>query len=253
MVIAFAILLVVHGLIHLLGTAKAFGWAELPQLARPISAFLGVLWLLSALLFLVAAVGVFIWPRTWWATGAAALVLSMVVIASSWTDAKFGALANGLVLVGVGFGFLSQGPFSLRAEYDRDVTRRVLAPATAMPVSEADLVRLPAPVQRYLRVVGVVGQPRVRNFRVRMHGRIRSGRDGRWMPLAAEQHNVVDPPARLFYMTASMMGIPALGYHRYVERAATMRVRAAALVPVVTAGGREMTRGETVTLFRTCA
>lgn len=28
MVIAFAILLVVHGLIHLLGTAKACGWAE---------------------------------------------------------------------------------------------------------------------------------------------------------------------------------------------------------------------------------
>lgn len=32
--IAFAILLVVHGLIHLLGTAKAFGWMELPQLAH---------------------------------------------------------------------------------------------------------------------------------------------------------------------------------------------------------------------------
>jgi hypothetical protein len=94
MVMGFAILLIVHGLIHLLGTAKAFGWAELPQLAQPISAFLGLLWLLSALLVLVAAVGLFIWPRTWWAIGAAALVLSMVVIASSWTDAKFGALAN---------------------------------------------------------------------------------------------------------------------------------------------------------------
>jgi len=35
--VAFALALVVHGLIHLLGVAKAFGFAELPQLTRPIS------------------------------------------------------------------------------------------------------------------------------------------------------------------------------------------------------------------------
>lgn len=69
------------------------------------------------------------------------------------------------------------------------------------------------------------------------------------MPLSAEQHNVIDPPARLFHMRASMLGIQAQGYHRYVEQSATMRVKAAALVPVVTAEGQEMTRGETVTLF----
>ena len=33
----FAIVLVVHGVIHLLGFAKAFGLAELPQLTQPIS------------------------------------------------------------------------------------------------------------------------------------------------------------------------------------------------------------------------
>jgi hypothetical protein len=33
MAMAFAVLLVAHGLIHLLGFAKAFGFAELPQLA----------------------------------------------------------------------------------------------------------------------------------------------------------------------------------------------------------------------------
>ena len=53
-------------------------------------------------------------------------------------------------------------------------------------------------------LAGVVGKPRVRNFRVRMHGRIRNGREDRWMPFAAEQYNVVDPAARLFYLNASM-------------------------------------------------
>ena len=69
------------------------------------------------------------------------------------------------------------------------------------------------------------------------------------MPFAAEQYNVVDPATRLFYLDATMLAIPAQGYHRYVGSSASMRVKAAALVPVVTAAGSEMTRGETVTML----
>lgn len=249
MVTAFAILLGVHGLIHLLGAAKGLGWAELPQLTLPISPAFGGLWLVSALLFFATVVSLFLWPRGWWVVGACAVGVSMVVIVPSWTDAKFGAMANGIVLLGLAFGFLSQGPFSLRAEYERDVERHVTAPESPAPATEADLAHLPPPVQRYLRVAGVLGQPRVRTFRVRMHGRIRNGPAGRWMPFRAEQYNAVDPPARLFYMNASMVAVPVQGYHRYVGSSASMRVKAAALVPVAAAEGPEMTQSETVTFF----
>ena len=83
----FALVLVVHGLIHLLGFAKAFGLAGLPQLTQPISPVLGVLWLLAAVLFVSAAAALFVWPRGWWAIGACAIAVSMVVIVPSWTDA----------------------------------------------------------------------------------------------------------------------------------------------------------------------
>jgi len=249
MVTVFAILLAVHGLIHVLGAAKAFHWAELPQLTQPISPFSGSLWLISALAFLGAAGSIFIWPRWWWAIGFCAVILSMVVIVPAWADAKAGAFANAVVVVGVVFGFLSQGPFSLRAEYDEDVESRVSAFPAAAPITDADLAHLPVPVQRYLRAAGSVGQPRVRNYRVTMHGRIRGGRESRWMPFVAEQYNSVDPPARYFYLNASMFGIPVQGYHRFAGASATMRVKAAALVPVSTAGGPEMTESETVTLF----
>jgi hypothetical protein len=117
------------------------------------------------------------------------------------------------------------------------------------PVSEADLAHLPEVVQRYLRTAGVVGQPRVWNFRVRMHGRIRSGPTARWMPFTSEQFNFIDEPSRFFYMNASMMLIPVQGYHRCAGPSATMLVKAAALVPVAQASGPEMDRAETVTLF----
>jgi hypothetical protein len=94
MVVAFAVLLVVHGLIHLLGAAKAFRWADLPELTQPVSPAAGVLWLVCAALLLATALALFLWPRWWWAIGALAVVLSMAVILHAWTDAKFGALAN---------------------------------------------------------------------------------------------------------------------------------------------------------------
>jgi hypothetical protein len=249
MAVVFAIVLVVHGLIHVLGFAKAFGLADLPQLAQPISPLVGAVWLLAALLFLAAAAALFVWPRGWWAIGACAIVVSMFVIVPSWTDAKFGVLANFVALIGVVFGFLAQGPVSLRAEYDRDVDRALARLAPSDPISDAGMAHLPAPVQRYLRGVGVVGQPRVRNFKVRMHGRIRNGRDARWIPLVAEQYNFVDEPARLFYLSGSMFTVPVQGYDRYVGQSATMTVKAGALVPVVEASGPEMDQGETVTMF----
>jgi hypothetical protein len=52
---AFAFLLVLHASIHLLGAAKAFGWADLSQLTQSVSQAQGLLWLASALLFTVTA------------------------------------------------------------------------------------------------------------------------------------------------------------------------------------------------------
>jgi hypothetical protein len=249
MVIGFAALLVAHGLIHVLGFAKAFGWAELPQLRQPIPTIVGMLWLLAAVLFIGGAFALIVWPRVWWIVAGAALIVSVAVILPSWSDAKFGLIANAIVAVGVAFGFLSQGPFSLRAEYDRDVRIGCAGAASPDLVTERDLAALPPPVPRYLRLAGVVGHPRVQNFRVRMHGRIRNDPHSRWMPFTAEQHNLMDPPARLFYLTASMFTIPVQGYHQYSGSAATMRVKAAALIPVVTASGPEMTKAETVTML----
>ena len=249
MTLVFATFLVLHGLIHALGFAKAFGFAKLPQFTQPISPFVGVLWLIGGLLFLAAAGSLFLWPRWWWAIGACAIVVSMLIIVPSWTDAKFGALANLVALVGVVFGFLAQGPASLRAAYDRDIDRALARVASAEPVTDADLAHLPAPVQRYLRATGVVAHPRIHNFRARMHGRIRNGPEARWITLAAEQYNFVDEPSRLFYLNGSMFMIPVQGYHRYVGPSATMRVKAAALMPVVDVSGNEMSQGETVTMF----
>jgi hypothetical protein len=245
----FAFVLVVHGVIHLPGAAKAFEWAELPQLAHPISRPLGGLWLAASALFIIAGGLLLASHRSWWAIASAALVVSVVVIVSSWADARAGMLVNAVVLVGVVFGFVASGPYSQRAAFEHDVDERLVHLPPAAIVSESDLALLPEPVQRYLRNAGVVGQPRVANFYVRMHGRIRGGRDARWMPIVAEQYNFLGEPARLFYLTSSTFMIPVMGYHRFAGPTATMTVKAAGLLTVAAGSGAEMNRSEIVTIF----
>jgi len=216
----------------------------------PISRALGVLWLLAGLAVLASAGALYAMPSWWWLVALVAAVLSQAVIFSSWNAARFGTLANALLLLGAAYGFFATGPTSLLAEYERD-TARLLGPAgvPARLVTEADLARLPPPVQRYLRVVGVVGQPAVRNFRVRMTGRLRKDAGAPWMPLAVVQHSNVAPSARLFFMKARMFGLPVDGYHRYVDGAASMRVRVLSAIGVADGHGPSFTATETVTLL----
>jgi hypothetical protein len=246
---AIATVIACHGLIHLLGAAKGFRLAPLPQLAQPISAPMGAVWLAAAVLFLAMAASIVWWPSGAWALGAAAIVVSTIAIVPSWSDAKAGAFVNVAAAVVVVAAYLMHGPASLPARYRAEVDRGLSRVTAVPPVTEADLAPLPPLVQRYLRLAGVVGQPRVQSVRVRMRGRIRSSREAAWLPFAVEQYNFVDPPARLFYMTGSMFLVPFQGLHAYVGSAATMRVTVAGLVPVAAGEGPEMTRAETVTLF----
>lgn len=160
-----------------------------------------------------------------------------------------------LVALFVAIALYARGGGTLRAQFLREVAALRAAaagPADAI-VTEQDLAPLPDPVQRYLRLTGAVGQPRVGEYRVRMRGRIRSGPAAAWMPLEAEQVSFAHPPARLFFLRASMMGVPVIGLHRYVGEHAIMDIRLAGLVPIVNAKGPDMDRAETVTLFNDMA
>ncbi len=103
--------------------------------------------------------------------------------------------------------FLALPAPGLRRAFHDDVRQALKCVSPARPViGSAHLMRLPDPVRRYLHGVGVVGQPPVANFRVRLHGRIRSAADSRWMPVRAEQYTFVRERKRFFYLTSSMFG-----------------------------------------------
>lgn len=244
-------LLTVHGLIHLLGVAKGFGWAAVTTLKEPIGAGAGVLWLLAAVLVLSAAAMIALGaPSWWWVVALAAAVVSQAAIISSWSDARMGTIANVLLLLVAAYGLVSQGPSSFEAQF-RNQAADALAVASAPPgvISDAEVDALPAPVAEYVRRSGAVGRPHVGSFHAEIHGRIRSGPDEPWMPYTVRQINTYGPhPQRLFLMNAIRSGLPVRVFHAYDEHA-IMRGRLLDLVTVVNAGGEEMDRSETVTLL----
>ena len=245
-----AVVVVLHGLIHLLGAAKGLGWADVTQLKEPISTAMGVAWLAAAVLVVLAGVLLIIRARWWWVVGAVAVVASQTVILTLWSDAKAGTVANIILLAAVVYGYASQGPASYRAEYRRRVDAALTEPLPNGVVTEADLADLPEPVATYVRRSGAVGQPRVTNFQARIHGRIRAGTTTAWMSFTGEQVNTYGPqPSRLFFMDATMFGLPVDILHTYVGPSATMRVKACSLVPMVNAAGPDMDQAETVTVF----
>lgn len=243
--------IVVHGLIHLLGAAKGLGWAEVDQLSRPIGTATGVAWLAAAASVVSSGLLLAGRVRWWWAVGAVALVVSQAVIVTSWSDAAAGTVANVVLLAAVVHGVASQGPASSRAEYRRQVTSTLAsAPPPGMVVTEADLDGLPEPVAAHLRRCGAVGRPRVSSVRARIHGRIRAGGDEPWMHFAGEQVNTFgSQPTRVFFVDATMKGLPVDVLHTFVGPSARMRVRVASLVTMTDAAGPEMDRSETVTIL----
>ena len=187
--------------------------------------------------------------RNYWIVGVFALVVSQAVIFSAWRDAWAGTGVNVVLLLVVAHGWLTEGPRSFHAQYVRDANAGLARMVAGPVITEADLARLPDPVQRYLRVTRTVGQPRVQNYRLRFRGRIRRAPDSRWMPFEAEQQSFADEPTRLFLMRARLFGVPVEAFHRSVGGHATMQVTIAGAFPLENARGAEMDRAETVTLF----
>jgi len=149
----------------------------------------------------------------------------------------------------VAHGWLTEGPTSFRAQFDRDAAAGLARPIEEAVVKESDLALHPEPVRHYLRATGVLGKPRVQNYRLHFTGRIRSAPVARWMPFEADQQSFADQPTRLFLMRARMFGVPVEAFHRLINGRATMQVKIAGLIPMVDARGGVMDQSETVTLF----
>lgn len=101
---AFALFIVIHGLIHLLGFLKAFQLANIEELKMPINKASGLIWLLTSFLFIAMAILYLGDSNYYLGVGVSVVTLSQALIWKDWKDAKFGTIPN--LILGIGL-FLS--------------------------------------------------------------------------------------------------------------------------------------------------
>lgn len=248
MKIAIAILMVIHGFIHALGFVKAFNLSIVKQLTQPISKIHGIFWLISLVLFLFTAAFFWMGNKYWWLYGFIALVVSQSLIFGFWGDAKYGTIANVIILIACVGGYFSW-KFYNQYEKDTQLGLQQNAYFDNSLLSESDMEHLPEPVKKYLRYTGSVGKPKVNNFKIEFSGKIRKDETADWMPFTSEQHNFMHTPTRLFYMEAVMKHLPVAGYHCYLNGKAFMDIRLFSMFKVQYQDGDEMNKAETVTFF----
>lgn len=248
--VAFILVLLIHGLIHLLGFAEAFGIYDFKEITDDITKPLGILWLLGALLFILTVMFYSFKMNYWWLFSFIAVVLSQILIFYFWNDARFGTIINLIILFISIVGFQT---WNFENKYKTDVIEGIertdkIDKIDKDLLKKDDIQYLPALVQEYIKYIGAINKPKVKNVKVAFSAEMRSKTQD-WFKLTAEQHNFFDKSERLFFLKAKVKGLPTRGYHLYKEGKSSMIIKLFSIIPVVNVSGDEMFKAETVTLF----
>jgi len=111
-------------------------------------------------------------------------------------------------------------------------------------ITEADIARLPEPIQRYLRYTKLMGKDKIHSIRLKQTGKIRMKPDAKWMPFEAEQYYTTDNPA--FIWKANVKFAPLLwisGRDSFVDGKGNMLIKVLSLIKVVDGAGPELDQG----------
>ncbi|NGP75067.1 hypothetical protein G3570_00365 [Balneolaceae bacterium YR4-1] len=247
--ILFSFLLVLHGVIHFAGFFKAFEIGEFKELTGEMTRTAGLIWLSLGILFLVTTLLYLLQYPFWASVGLFSVVFSQILIFSAWSDAKFGTIANLILLVPILIAFMGQLPGSYENRFRAEVEKGLNQNAASELLTNEDIAHLPQPVQKYIRYTGAIGKEKLQNVRVIFRGDFKLKSDADFVDFRSVQYNFMHPPKRLFLIESALYGLPLTGLHSYVGATAAMQIRFAGLFQVVDAKGPEMNRSETVTLF----
>ncbi len=240
----FVLLLLLHAGIHLAGYLHGTGYIRLAALKVPYSMTVARFSLFTAVLLILTVITLLL-DKEWWWWMWTAILFSQVFILQVWADAKPGTLVNLILLLGSLAAFFT---WRFEQKFNDDV-RQLITETASVPagkITDAELSRLPAPVQRYLLLSGARDQEKVNIFSIRLSGEMRQkGKAG--FPFTSLQYNAVKKPVRLFFMKGKMWGITVPGYHKYENGKAIMDVRLFGLFPVMYFDGPVLDKTETVT------
>lgn len=148
---------------------------------------------------------------------------------------------------------LLQGCISLKKRFYNEIRKQTAdyQPTDRGKITEFDIANLPAPIQRYFKVCGYVGQEKTNNaFITWKDVYLKMSPEKEWTKITCTQFNRVNAPARMDYMKSRLMGIfPFEGSHMYHNGGGSMKIVLMKLFAVVDGKGLVFDQSELVTIL----
>jgi hypothetical protein len=217
MKVIFMIILLIHGLIHLLGFLKAFLLAELNEITNHVSKPMGLLWLLAALILVLAGALMFFKNPLWWLFAIIGVLISQVLIIVFWKDSLYGTIPNVLIMTVALAAFAHYG-FEKKIRKEVTYILENSKEELSSPITKQEISQLPESVQTWLNAAGVIGKPRIQTVFMKQNYQIKLKPEQKdWYTTVAEQYSTISPPAFVWKAEIEMMpSISAFGRDKFI-------------------------------------
>lgn len=242
--IFFLIVVLLHGLIHLLGFVKGIGIKDVMELTQPISKPMSFVWLTGTILFLIYSVLYFSNSKYAWLVGLAAVTISQILIFIFWKDAKFGTIPNIIILaVSVAqFGYYNfqraiQQETKLLLDQNNIIENKIL--------NEGDINELPDPVKNWLRNSGSINKPFVSVAKVTQKAELQmKPNQETWMNAMATQYSTIDNPSFIWSVDVKMNSLLNFqGRDKFENGKGEMLIKMNSLINIVKEQGEKLDEG----------
>lgn len=237
-------------MIHLMGFAKEWNLGPdgrflgktIIHLSENTSKFAGVLWFITCMLLLVATYGYYSRKDWFWIVGIAGIVISQMLIILYWPDAKWGTIANVILLVLIVF---AAGRFEFNRMVKKEVDNLVSSSSGDNTIiSKEEIAILPEIIKTWLRKSDVIGRAMPTSVHIKQRGSMRTTPYGEWMPFDAEQYFTIDPPGFVWNATIHTdKFIDIVGRDKFENGKGNMLIKAASLIPIANSTGKEIDEG----------
>ena len=238
--IALILLIGIHGIIHLFGFLKAFGISDFNAISQPISKPYGIFWVLTFILFAISVILIFIDSDFWWSTGFLAVFFSQVLIFNYWSDAKFGTIANLIILVSVIIAY-SNFSFKNKIAAERKILFENSQTISDRVIDKESISKLPFVVQKWLINSGTIGKSPISNVHLAQQLKLKMKPDqSEWNYGTAEQYFTVQPPSFNWSISTQMNSfLKVAGRDKFENGNGEMTIKLFSLIPVADAKNHE--------------
>ncbi|MGD9899445.1 MAG: DUF6544 family protein [Calditrichaceae bacterium] len=235
----FSFIVIVHALIHLLGFAKAYNFGSIQQLTKVISKPMGMIWLFTFLLFVITVLLFWMNKNMWPALAIISVIFSQILILTVWSDAKFGTVAN-IIVLAAALPALGNIQFNNMIEKEQKELLGSVAMDAGTIVDSTGINHLPVIIQKWFKFSGVINKPKAVFVRLKQQGEMKTKPDGKWMSFKADEYFDARKPSFIWVTRVWMMPLIYLnGRDKFKEGEGEMLIRLLSLVNVVNEGHNE--------------